>query len=164
MLSIVNSQSYFGFNIGFNKCKKIMVSHLIFNTLRLRQNGWHFSDDIFKCIFLNEDIWISKTISLKFILKGPINNNPALVQIMAWRCPGDKPLSEPMVLSLLTHNIHHRPQWVKCIHWLKICLRYFSSTSMLESCKDIVSLQPFPQYSLQAVAFSYDGHFTLMTE
>ena len=38
--------------------------------------------------------------SLKFVPKGPINNIPALVQIMAWRRPGDKPLSEPMSLSL----------------------------------------------------------------
>ena len=32
---------------------------------------------------------------MKFVPKGPINNIPALVQIMAWRRPGDKPLSEP---------------------------------------------------------------------
>ena len=53
------------------------------NTLRLRQNGRHFADSIFKCIFLNENIWIPIKISLKFIPKGPINNIPALVQIMA---------------------------------------------------------------------------------
>ena len=45
-------------------------------------------DAIFKCIFLNEDVWISIKISLKFVPKGPINNIPALVQIMAWRQPG----------------------------------------------------------------------------
>ena len=28
-------------------------------------------------------------ISLKFVLKGSINNIPALIQIMAWRWPGD---------------------------------------------------------------------------
>ena len=28
------------------------------NTLRVRQNGCHFTDDIFKCIFLNENVWI----------------------------------------------------------------------------------------------------------
>ena len=33
----------------------------------------------------------------------PINNIPALVQIMAWRRSGDKALSEPMMDSLLTH-------------------------------------------------------------
>ena len=48
------------------------------NTLRLRQNGHHFADDIFKCIFLNEIVWISNKISLKFVPKGPINNIPAL--------------------------------------------------------------------------------------
>ena len=71
-----------------------------FNTLRPRQYGRHFADDIFKCIFLNENVWILTRISLKFILKGPINNIPALVQIMAWRWPGDKPLSEPMMVRL----------------------------------------------------------------
>ena len=39
--------------------------------------------------------WISKTISLKFVSKGLINNIPALVQIMAWHQQGGKPLSEP---------------------------------------------------------------------
>ena len=85
----------------------------VFNTLRLKQNGRHFPDDIFKCIFLNENAWILLEISLKFVPKGPINNIPALVQIMAWRRPGDKPLSEPMIVSLPTHICVTRPQWVK---------------------------------------------------
>ena len=75
----------------------------MFNTLRLRQDGRHFPDDIFKCIFLNKNVSISIKISLKFVPKGPINNIPALVQIMAWRRPGDKPLSETMMVNLLTH-------------------------------------------------------------
>ena len=49
---------------------------------------------------------------MKFVPKGLINNIPALVQIMAWRRPGDKPLSEPMEVSLLTHICITRPQWV----------------------------------------------------
>ena len=73
------------------------------NTLRQRRNEQHFADDIFKCIFFNENVWISIKISLKFVRKGPINNIPALVQIMAWRRSGDKPLSEPMMVSLPTH-------------------------------------------------------------
>ena len=84
-----------------------------FNSLRPRQNGRHFADDIFKCIFLNDNIWIPINISLKFVPKGPINNIPALVQIMAWRRPGDKPLSKPMMVSLTTHIGVTRPQWVK---------------------------------------------------
>ena len=81
------------------------------NTLRPRQNGRHFTDDIFKCIFLNENVWIAIEISLTFVPKGRINNIPALVQIMAWRRPGDKPLSEPMMVSLPTHICVTRPQW-----------------------------------------------------
>ena len=83
------------------------------NTLRPRHNGRHFADDIFKCIFLNENVWIPIQFSLKFVPKGPINYIPALVQIMAWRRPGDKPLFEPMMISLLTHICVTRPQWVK---------------------------------------------------
>ena len=81
------------------------------NTLRLRQNCRHFADDIFKCIFLNENVWISLQIWLKFVPKVPINNIPPLVQIMAWRRSGDKPLFEPMMISLLTHICVTRPQW-----------------------------------------------------
>ena len=86
------------------------------NTLRQRQNGRLFPDDIFKCIFLNETAWISIQISLKFVPKVPINNIPALVQIMAWRRPGDKPLSEAMMASLLMHICATRHQWVKRFH------------------------------------------------
>ena len=56
---------------------------------------------------MDENILISIKISLKFVPKGPINNIPALVQIMAWRRPGNKPLSEPMLVSLLTHIMRH---------------------------------------------------------
>ena len=55
----------------------------------------------------------SEKKSQKFVPKGPINNIPSLVQIMAWRRTGDKPLSEPMMVCLLTHICVTRPQWVK---------------------------------------------------
>ena len=64
------------------------------DTLRPRQDRRHFADDIFKCIFLNEEAWILIKISLKFVPKGPIHKIPSLFQIMAWRRSGDKPLSE----------------------------------------------------------------------
>ena len=85
---------------------------MFFSTLRTRQNGRHFADDNFKCFFVKENIWISIKISLRFVPKRPIKNNPALVQIMAWRRPGDKPLSETMMVSLPTHICVTRPQWV----------------------------------------------------
>ena len=89
-----------------------------FNTLRPRQNGRNFADDTFKRIFLNENVGISIKISLKFVPKGPINNIPALVLVMAWRQPGDKPLTEPMVVRLLMHICVTRPQWVNLIDLL----------------------------------------------
>ena len=70
------------------------------NTLRPRQNGCLFPDDIFKCIFLNENIWISIAIPLKFVSNGLINNILALVQIIAWYRAGDKALSEPMMTHM----------------------------------------------------------------
>ena len=56
-----------------------------------------YPDDIFKCILMNEKCCTLIQISLKFVPEGPINNTPALVQIMAWRQAGNKPLSEPML-------------------------------------------------------------------
>ena len=99
------------------------------NTLGPRQNGRHFPVDFFKCIFLNENIWIYVKISLKFILKGPINNIPALVQLMAWCRPGDKLLCKPMMVSILTQMCITRPQWINdsysptimvTLHWLRV--------------------------------------------
>ena len=57
----------------------------------------YFLDDIFKCIFLKVYVWISITISLKFVPKGPIINILTLVQIMPRCREGEKPLYEPMM-------------------------------------------------------------------
>ena len=50
------------------------------------------ADDIFKYIFLNENYRIPIQISLKFVPRGPIDSKTAMVQVMAWRRTGDKPL------------------------------------------------------------------------
>ena len=75
-------------------------------------------DDIFKCIPWNKHVCIWIKISLTFVPKGPINNIPVLVQIMAWLQPGDKSLSEPMMVSPPMHMSITWPQWVKwwCRH------------------------------------------------
>ena len=101
---------------------KSYISIVVFKIWRLRQNGRNF-----KCIFLNGYIRIFINISLKFISKGQINNIPALFQIKAWRRPGDKPLSEPVMVSLLIHiciiwpqyhiMTHHVMMAIKCIGW-----------------------------------------------
>ena len=88
-------------------------------------NGRHFPGDTFKCIFLNENVFISIKISLKFVPKGQINNIPALVQIMAWCRPGDKPLSEPRMESLLTHICVTRPQWVNSLCNGNVALHFY---------------------------------------
>ena len=70
---------------------------------------------IFQTIISNGFSWMKMCefrLSQKFVPKGPINNIPALVQIMAWRRPGDKPLSKPVVVSLLTHICITLPQWI----------------------------------------------------
>ena len=80
------------------------------NPLRLGQNGRHFAD-IFKWIYLNENVRMSIANSWKFVPRGLINNILALVEKMAWRRLGDKPLSAPMMVTLLTHICASRPQW-----------------------------------------------------
>ena len=115
----------------------IALGHRV-NSLRPRKNGRLFADDTFKRIFLNENITILTKNSLKFVPKGLINNIPALVLIMAWRRPGDKPLSEPMLVSSLTHICVTRPQWVNPY-------------------EVIVFVNPLPQHLL----FSYQSPFVL---
>ena len=70
--------------------------HQSFNTLRPRQNCRHFPNNIFKCIFMNENVWISLNISLKFVPKVWINNIP---------------LSKPVMVILLMLTWPPR-QWV----------------------------------------------------
>ena len=64
------------------------------------------TDDIFKSIF-NEIVWISITISLKFISKGPIDYKSALAQVMAWHRTGEKPLPESMLTQFTDAYIRH---------------------------------------------------------
>ena len=77
------------------------------NTLRPRQDGRHFANVVFKCIFLNENVWILIKISLKFDPKGLIDNMPPLVQLMAWHQIGDKPLFEAMMTLLTDAYMRH---------------------------------------------------------
>ena len=91
----------------------------VFVIVTLSFDGWHFYLNflthwglgkmaaINQATFSNAFSWMKmykfQSISLSFVPKGPLNNIPALVQITAWCHPGDRPLSEPMVVSLLTH-------------------------------------------------------------
>ena len=83
---------------------------------------------IFQTTFSDANIWNAINISLSFVPKGLIDNIPALVLIMAWRRSGDKPLSEPMMVSLLTHICVIRPQWVKQYKGVTSWISTFKST------------------------------------
>ena len=65
------------------------------------------ADDIFKCIFLNENdrIWIR--ISLKFVSKSPITNKPALIEVKTWRRAVDMPLFGPMMTQFTDAYMRH---------------------------------------------------------
>ena len=55
------------------------------------------ADDILKCIYLDENCFTLIEISLTYVCKCSIDNNPELIQIMAWCRTGANPLSEPMM-------------------------------------------------------------------
>ena len=90
-----------------------------------RQNDNNFAETIFWLTILNRNVQIAINNSIQFVPKSPINNIPVLVQTMAWGRPGDRPLSEPMMVSSLTHICVTRPQWVNG-------LRY--STNITDGC------------------------------
>ena len=132
------------FLVDENKCSLVTghwnsqpISCRRVKTLRPRQNDCQFADDIFNWIFFNENISISIKISLKFVHRVPVNITPALVQIMAWRRPGAKPLSEPMMVSLSTHICATRHQWVKNIIIFKVVLLLIIGGCHFDSFQDI---------------------------
>ena len=90
------------------------------NTLRTRQNRPPFCSWYVHMHFLERN-WTN--ISLKFVPKVQINNTSVLVQIMAWHQPGDKPSSEPMMVSLLMYICITWPQWVKNTRCYKLIWR-----------------------------------------
>ena len=76
----------------------IQIGLMWIKTLKPKQNCCHFTEFIFNCIS-----WM-KIYELCFRFHWNFDNNiPALVQIMAWHRPGNKPLSQPMTVSLLMH-------------------------------------------------------------
>ena len=63
--------------------------------------------DIFKFIFMNENLCVSIRIALKFVTRSAIDNKPALVHVMAWRSTGDKPLPEPTLDQFTDAYMRH---------------------------------------------------------
>ena len=95
--------NYLNFYLARYSCRSLI--------LETKTNVRRFADDVFKCIFLNENGWILIKISLKCVPKGPINNIPAFVQIMAW-CHHHLNQWWP---SSMTYICITWPQWVKSL-------------------------------------------------
>ena len=58
-------------------------------------------------VSLHENLWILNKIWLKYVPWRLIDNMAALVQIMAWRQTGDKPLFEAMLLCYTDIHMRH---------------------------------------------------------
>ena len=82
---------------------------LLFGFLKLivPWTKWPPFHDSFKYIFMNEKFCIAIKISQKFVPKCPIKNKSALVQVMACRRIGDKPLPEPMLTQFTFVYMQH---------------------------------------------------------
>ena len=113
----------------------------------------------FECISLNEKLWISLQISLKFVSKVPINNIPALVQLMT--------LSEPMMVTLLMRICTTRPQWVNYINedngviMAELCLKEFRWLLENATNLDIIGVYPIMKLLYQWVYQSNGFPFTI---
>ena len=106
------------------------------NSSPLDKMAADLADDIFKCIFMNEKFCSFIRISLKFVPKGPINNIPAFVQIMALHLPGNKPLSEPMMTQCIDSYMRHWGRWVKgtCVEiplWIGLTKKSFEADNVM---------------------------------
>ena len=57
--------------------------------------------------FMNEQFLILIQMSLKFIPKVLIDNKSVLVQVMAWRRTGDKPLPKSVIIQFIDACMRH---------------------------------------------------------
>ena len=110
VISLVIQSSWCTGRLFMNRIKTNLFTATCNTILHYIELCWHTEAETkqlpfrrwqFQCIFLNENARISIQISLKFVPKVSIDNIPALLQIMVWRRSGDKPLSEPMMVSQL---------------------------------------------------------------
>ena len=81
--------------------------HLALTHLPLDKMAAILADDMFNCIFLNENDGIPNLVSPKYVPRSPINNKPAVVKVMAWRRTDDKPLPGPMMAQYIDAFMRH---------------------------------------------------------
>ena len=99
-----------------------------FNSSPPGQNGHHFTNNNCRCIFVKENFCSLIKIAQKFVPKGPVDYNPALIKIMAWRWIGDKPLSEPMLTwftETYMRQLKHICATVEVWEWIRNFISHF---------------------------------------
>ena len=93
-------------DISYNTMYKFNIIHFPLHDvwpMELTHLPWKKWPPYWQTTILHAFTWMKMSsvhISLKFVPRGPIDNKPALVQVMTWRLRGDKPLHELM----LTHS------------------------------------------------------------
>ena len=105
--------------INLKEAKWTNKLHWKLNTLRPRQFLYRIANDIFNCISLNENVWISNKISMKLVPTDPIEDDSALVQVMGWRGTGGKPLPDPMMTQLKSPGVNEWTQGPEIGHVVK---------------------------------------------
>ena len=79
-----------------------ILTHLTLDTMAAI-----LAHDNFKCISVKEININPNRIPLKFVPMSLNDNNPALLQVMAWRRTGGKPLPEPMLVHFTDAYMWH---------------------------------------------------------
>ena len=123
---------------------------ILFNTLRLRQDGRHFPNDIFKCIFLNENVWISIKISLIII----VSDNglaPTRRQAVIWT--NDGLVYWRIYASLGLNDLTHMPEAIHYIVEHNGGSKHNNSTIYSCIVQDIFSLNKYNIQKLTLLAF-----------
>ena len=99
--------------------------------MRPEQNGWHFTDNFSKRIFLKENILIQVKVSLKFVPMGPTENMTMLVWLMDWHRTGVKPLPEPMMTLMTDTYIRHPASMSLCDSHNMLCTNHMSNIAII---------------------------------
>ena len=111
----MSSPKWRPFCLGLNELRN--QCWFIIHTLRPRQHGYQFADDIFKINFL---AWKLYSNSQELVSKYPINNKPAMVQTLVWRQLMTSHDLNQWWPNLWTHLCITWPQWVDGTRFTKI--------------------------------------------
>ena len=105
------------------------------------------------------EFWLK--INWRLLLKGPFNNIPTLLQIMACHWEGDKLLSEPTTVSLLTPICVAWPHWVenklilfKLVSWRRTDDNPISQPMMTKHYDDVIMSTIASQITSLTIVYS----------